>query len=265
MGGTGNFQPLAAGGSTVERVKLSNPVLNAPVPPPEGYAAPVTRTPYAAPAYQPAVYQPQPAVQPMARPAAAASYATAAAPMSQYAPQPELAPVQQPQSYQAQAYAPAQVQQQPVQPQSYQAIVDQAEASARGQRYQGAFIPPQPMESGRDRNESWAAPTTNAYVQQTEVQQAPITTPVEKKKGSSLFERITSGIRREIAAARDYDEGLQEQVEEQYEAPKAEMRAAPRRAPDMPAQGRLNIDAPSGPPSGDPELEIPAFLRRQAN
>jgi cell division protein FtsZ len=35
--------------------------------------------------------------------------------------------------------------------------------------------------------------------------------------------------------------------------------------PAMPAQGRLNIDAPSKPALEESELDIPAFLRRQAN
>lgn len=263
-------QSRMVGGSTVDRVKLSAPMMSAPmapaIQPPEGYAAPLSRPSYVAPPYQPAAYQAQ---QPVARPAAAASYTAAATASAVAYEQPELAPVQQsvqqPVSYQAppQAYAPAPVQT-PVQPQSYHAMVEQE--VSRAQRYQGAFIPPQPVESGRDRNESWAAPTATSFAPQAEVQQAPIQTQApEKKKSGSLFERITSGIRREIAAARDYDEGLQEQVETpQYEVQKTEMRA-PRRAPDMPAQGRLNIDAPSGPASGDPELEIPAFLRRQAN
>ncbi|PZP56654.1 MAG: cell division protein FtsZ [Micavibrio aeruginosavorus] len=259
-------QSKMVGGSTVDRIKLSAPMASAPVlpvaQPPEGYAAPVSRPSYVAPSYQPVSYP----VQQTVRPAASASYAAAAATAPAYV-QPELPPVQQPVSYQAQAYAPAPVQQ-PVQPQSYQSFVEQPSDSAfRGQRIQGAFIPPQPVESGRDRNESWAAPTATSFAPQAEIQQAPIQTQApEKKKSGSLFERITSGIRREIAAARDYDDAMDQVAEApQYEAPRADMRAAPRRAPDMPAQGRLNIDSPSGPSSGDPELEIPAFLRRQAN
>ncbi len=249
-------QPVA-GGSTVERVKAP-----AARPVPAYAAAPVYQAPSAP------VQQVLP--QPVSRPAAAASYAAAASaeqPMQYFAQQQQQAAA----AYAAPAYQPQPVyvpQQAPVQPQSYQAIVEQASAEAvvRGQRYHGSFIPPQPLESGRDRNEAWAAPTTNVYAPQAEIQSAPVTTQApEKKRSGSLFERITSGIRREIAAARESDE-LPEAPEAYYEAPqpKAEIRA-PRRTPEMPAQGRLNIDAPSGPPSGDPELEIPAFLRRQAN
>jgi hypothetical protein len=43
----------------------------------------------------------------------------------------------------------------------------------------------------------------------------------------------------------------------------ARMNEAP--IPAMPAQGRLNIDAPSKPALEESELDIPAFLRRQAN
>ncbi len=271
-------QSAMVGGSTVERVKLNTPVVSAPqaapvtasVQPPEGYAAPVSRPSYIAPAYTPSAYPAAP--QPVSRPAASASYAAvAAAPVASSYAQAELAPVQQhayQQAQPAQVYTPATVQApvapQSVQPQGFHTIADQE--TVRAQRIQGAFIPPQPVESGRDRNESWSAPTATSFAPQAEVQQAPIQTQApEKKKSGSLFERITSGIRREIAAVRDYDDGMEQAVEvPQYEASKAEIRA-PRRAPDMPAQGRLNIDAPSGPASGDPELEIPAFLRRQAN
>ena len=260
------FMP-AGGRSTDDRAKLAPSSASAPVVPaapvsasvlpPEGYAAPAAKPVYQAPAYQPAAVQ---------RPAVAASYAAATASAQPVYQQPEI---QQPQAYaapQPQAYA-APVMQPPVQ--SYQAIVDQAsaETAIRGQRYQGSFIPPQPIESGRDRNESWASPTASAYAPQPEVQAEPIQTPApEKKRSGSLFERITSGIRREIAAARDYSDDLPEadmSQETQYQAPKTEIRA-PRRTPDMPAQGRLNIDSPAAP-SSDPELEIPAFLRRQAN
>ncbi len=258
------------GGSTVERVRLGASTSQA-VQPPEGYAAPsVARPAYSAPAYSapsaPA-YQP-PVQQPAVRPAAAASYAAAASsPMQHFASQPQQ---------QAMAYAAQPVYQQqpevyaaPQRPQSYQSIVDQAasaENAVRGQRFQGSFIPPQPVESGRDRNESWSAPVTNTYTPQVEVEVAPVTAAApEKKRSGSLFERITSGIRREIAAVRDQEDLPQvADTAQQYEPAKVEMRA-PRKNPDMPAQGRLNIDAPSGPPSGDPELEIPAFLRRQAN
>ena len=257
------FMP-AGGRFTDDRAKLAAPSVSAPVTPtapvqpPEGYTAPVAKPVYQAPAYQPAAIQ---------RPAATASYAAATAAVQPAYQQPEL---QQPQAYaapQPQAYtAPAM--QPPVQ--SYQAIVEQAsvESAVRGQRFQGSFIPPQPVESGRDRNENWSTPTASAYIAQPEVQAEPIQTAApEKKRSGSLFERITSGIRREIAAARDYSDDLPEadlSQDAQYQAaPKAEIRA-PRRTPDMPAQGRLNIDSPSAP-SSDPELEIPAFLRRQAN
>ena len=275
-----------AGGYTAERVKTPAIPASAPAQasvftPPEGYAAPTTRpgyaaaTGYAAPSYTPPAYQPSlatPAVpQPVARPAAAASQAYGVAASAQpqsYAAETVTAP--QPQAYTAQSAAAA------VQPQAYTSYVEQpmVDQAARGQRYQGAFIPPQPVDSGRDMNESWSAPTPTSFSQQVEVQPAQITTPApEKKKSSSLFERITSGIRREIAAVRDYDHDDLGEVEQQREdvrearapAAPAPRATASRRTPEMPAQGRLNIDSPAASPTGDPELEIPAFLRRQAN
>ena len=260
---TGAQQPVD-GRSTVERTSR----IAAPVLPPEGYALPAAKPAYAAPSYQAPAYQPAPVRAPVYATAAASKFEAASSPMQHYAQQAEAMVQSQP-VYQAQP-VPAYV---PAQPQSYQSIVDQigADASAaRGQRYQGAFIPPQPVETSRDRNESWAAPTTNAYIPQQEVQAAPIVAEApEKKRSGSLFERITSGIRREIAAARESDR--EELVQQPVDAPKyapspkTEMRAPARKAPDMPAQGRLNIDSPSASSSGDPELEIPAFLRRQAN
>jgi cell division protein FtsZ len=35
--------------------------------------------------------------------------------------------------------------------------------------------------------------------------------------------------------------------------------------PQAAAQGQLNIDAPAKPKQSEDELDIPAFLRRQAN
>ena len=176
------------------------------------------------------------------------------------------------------------------QPASTPAAYDEAQLqnSVRGARYQGAFIPPEPQESGRDHNASYqnwsggtphAQSTTTAYAQ-TEIRHdeqayAPATeaaaTSSSRRKSPSLFERITGGIRREINAVRSAsreelsfaeDGNASNAVEQNVRQPQS-MQA--RKTPELPVQGRLNIDAPSAPASSDSELDIPAFLRRQAN
>jgi cell division protein FtsZ len=168
------------------------------------------------------------------------------------------------------------------------------EMAPRGARVGGSYIPPQPMEAGVGYHpqpvqvETSFRPATPAYqpqpapaaVSPSSYYEAPVyqqqpqpavapAAPVAKKKGPTLFERITGQYRRA------------EPVEEVYTpAPLAE-RAAPQmpvsdsaalRAPQRggyqnPAQGRLNIDAPAAPArqGEQEELDIPAFLRRQTS
>ncbi len=165
-------------------------------------------------------------------------------------------------------------------PQSYEAQAN-AEPQLRGARYQGAFIPPEPIDSGRDANtayQNWsggAQATAQQATAQVQVQEEVVVTtqqaPAEpRRKSPSLFERITGGIRREIDAVRSNREELSfaDDAGQQGGAaqPQPQRNAAPqpRKAPELPVQGRLNIDAPAQA-SSDSELEIPAFLRRQAN
>jgi cell division protein FtsZ len=122
-----------------------------------------------------------------------------------------------------------------------------------------SFIPPRPMD-----NLQRQAPVQQAV--QPPMPQAPA--PVEKKRSFSLFERVTGAARRaENASAQP--------------APAPQQRAIPTLGTGMPARGsmtesniapagqpRLGIDAPARPKVSTPEddlLEIPAFLRRQAN
>ena len=94
----------------------------------------------------------------------------------------------------------------------------------------------------------------------------------EKRKPGSFFERLTSSLR-------DHDSGMEDDMGDQSSAASGEdqgdqgqggyrgqgLRAAPR-LQSAPAQGSLNIDSPAGQrPQSDEELDIPAFLRRQAN
>jgi cell division protein FtsZ len=123
-----------------------------------------------------------------------------------------------------------------------------------------SFIPPRPMDAVSRQ----AAPVQPAV--QQPMPQAPA--PVEKKRSFSLFERVTGAVRRaEHASAPP--------------APAPQQRAIPTLGTAMPTrasmtesniapvgQPRLGIDAPARPKVSTPEddlLEIPAFLRRQAN
>jgi cell division protein FtsZ len=123
-----------------------------------------------------------------------------------------------------------------------------------------SFIPPRPMDAV-----SRQAPPVQQAVQPPMPQAQA---PVEKKRSFSLFERVTGAARRaENASAPP--------------APTPQQRAIPTLGTGMPTRGsmtesniapagqpRLGIDAPARPKVSTPEddlLEIPAFLRRQAN
>ena len=159
----------------------------------------------------------------------------------------------------------------------------QLQNSVRGARYQGAFIPPEPQESGRDHNtayQNWSGVSVQNAAQNTgQSQVEPVREVVTdanaqatpRRKSPSLFERITGGIRREIDAVRSAsreelsfaDDGAQSATEQNTRGGVSQSMNA-RKSPELPVQGRLNIDAPAAP-AADSELDIPAFLRRQAN
>jgi cell division protein FtsZ len=123
-----------------------------------------------------------------------------------------------------------------------------------------SFIPPRPMD-----NLQRPAPVQQA-VQPPLPQPAPAA--VEKKRSFSLFERVTGAARRAENASAPL-------------APAPQQRSIPTLGTGMPTRGsmtesniapagqpRLGIDAPARPKVSTPEddlLEIPAFLRRQAN
>ena len=153
--------------------------------------------------------------------------------------------------------------------------------SMRGTVYNNAFIPPQPVEvppesRSRDGMMSGYGPQfENLMVARhketvvTDEQSSHgyrLRPPVpgsasqpKKQRGPSIFERFTSQLRNH---AHDDEDGVSEAA------------AAPTsvetglRASQRPLQGSLNIEAPSASRSAEPaddELDIPAFLRRQAN
>ena len=76
----------------------------------------------------------------------------------------------------------------------------------------------------------------------------------QRRRSPTLFERITG------QARGDEDEPLADKTPAQKTGPQEQ------KAPQQPAQGRLNIESPADSgQSGEDELDIPAFLRRQAN
>lgn len=160
----------------------------------------------------------------------------------------------------------------------------------RGGRYNDAFIPPAPVEAAQPQpvyaspaqQQSMYQPQQQLMEQQQPQHQAaphgytlrpPVPGTVNKKRGPSLFERFTQGLR--------HDDDVVASVTETSgdasggEASSGGLRAGARQnsyhAQHTPyQQGSLNIDAPApvatrpGPQVED-ELDIPAFLRRQAN
>ncbi len=191
------------------------------------------------------------------------------APMSQPAPQPAPQPI-------------------------YQQPVEAEPSYARGTRMGEAYIPPQPME----------VQGGNGYAAQMGQQPAPTYYPAEepvaqyqqqpspqqqvqgRKKSPSLFERITSGYRRveaSIESLSGNEDGYNFTGEDQQPSQQQQQggrtyyqnRVAPSVGGTVgvgqvamaqePAQGRLNIDAPSAAKAEEDELDIPAFLRRQTS
>lgn len=163
-------------------------------------------------------------------------------------------------------------------------------SSMRGQVYQGSFIPPSPMvpepqDDARHLNvaASYSTPQPTSYVaaqsspMSAEQKPAPMTQPhsglvlrppvpgayqaERRAKTPSLFERITGAYR-----------GHDQQMDQPTQASSAPQQGGfhsglrAERAPEAPSQGQLNIDAPSAErPKSEEDLDIPAFLRRQAN
>ena len=183
----------------------------------------------------------------------------------------EAVPPRAPQYQPQYAMAP----QQPVrQPQPQQ--VQQPQGGAlRGTVYNDAFIPPAPMEAGYETSygpELGLSPlAAKKPPYQAELPVQSTTTPglalkppvpgggVSRKKAPTLFERFTSPLRphnhRDEEKQGDSSSG---------QASSGGGAAPSLRAPQREMQGSLNIDAPRVTESEE-ELDIPAFLRRQAN
>lgn len=155
----------------------------------------------------------------------------------------------------------------------------------RGAVYNNAFIPPQPVEvppESRSRDGivpgygpqfpglSAARATAPAEPQQVQGYEQPSTqgytlrppvpgsSSVPRKRGPSIFERFTSQLRHH---------GHDEEVAQESNVVSTNVETG-LRASQRPLQGSLNIEAPVASRPAEPaddELDIPAFLRRQAN
>lgn len=150
---------------------------------------------------------------------------------------------------------------------------DVQNTALRGTRYKDSFIPPKPAEVSSFHTQTSQEITRPSGVSPASMAPAPLPAtaassslklnppklPETPKRTPSLFERITGSIQQTMEGAMGKEDA-----------------AHPKTSPTLggssmaqnqgPAQGRLNIDSPSKPKSGgDDELDIPAFLRRQAN
>jgi cell division protein FtsZ len=163
----------------------------------------------------------------------------------------------------------------------------------RGTRYNDAFIPPRPVEAPSGTGSYMAGfhgehvPSEASQQEQSSgqssasaVQQAgtapglklnPPRPPVgaQRKRTPSLFERISDTVHEHLEGRRsDHQQGGR--PAQSRTAPSAQSAGGygagnPGGVPQNASQGRLNIDAPSKQSQSDDELDIPAFLRRQAN
>jgi cell division protein FtsZ len=163
------------------------------------------------------------------------------------------------------------------QPQQQQMPVAQAQASGmRGTLHDGHFIPPKPItpEPQDTMNSSYgsygSAQQTQGYNLRPPVpggSREMAQQQAERKKTPSLFERITNGVRRYGDAAREDEMDLASDTDGEVQSSGgfSGLRAAPRVSEAPAVQGSLNIDSPASARKSADDLDIPAFLRRQAN
>jgi len=107
------------------------------------------------------------------------------------------------------------------------------------------------------------------YPPATQQQAAPAPAQPEKRRAFSLFERVTGAVRRSEPPAQPQPAPAQRMIPTfGTTAPARPSMTESNIAPAGGGQPRLGIDAPARPKVSTPEddlLEIPAFLRRQAN
>ncbi len=137
------------------------------------------------------------------------------------------------------------------------------QAAPRGETVNNAFIPPEPVQPDMNLPEtgigSHISSFHGAHVEAKQTSESasglslnpPKRVVPDANRGPSLFERITGSVQQRIENMRDDGEMVKPEQAPQTEAP---------------AQASLDISTPSKPSAkADDELDIPAFLRRQAN
>jgi cell division protein FtsZ len=158
-----------------------------------------------------------------------------------------------------------------VSPTGQQPEVQNTALAMRGARYQGSFIPPRPVEAEQHDDAAYdygqrpagfgmGAPGAGQQPGASALHLNPPKLPYpQKKRPPSLFERIGNAVM----------DGFREEPRTERPVSSAPTAHSPGlSAPPRPAQGMLNIDAPAARPrtAADEEMvDIPAFLRRQAN
>ena len=136
---------------------------------------------------------------------------------------------------------------------------DRVTGPLRGQNQDGSFIAPRPADAGPRQQ----GPSLNAerFIAPT----AALPDPAPKKRGSSLFERVT-GIGRRIMDGGEPEQQQPRQAPQPQ--PQGQQSAPVRQAPAGAPQQRQpeQMDRPTKMSHAEEEmLDIPAFLRRQAN
>lgn len=173
----------------------------------------------------------------------------------------------------------------PVQVQGSFHAQSHAQSGMRGTRYQDAFIPPAAIEvqqAPRVMEQQMYAQQTamqaSAPVQPQQPQQqvaqsslmlrppVPGASAAPKRRTPTLFERFTQGLRHEDVAEDDGTADTSGNAGNFGGGLRAPTKQTSYQA--APQQGRLDIDSPVATrpgPQVEDELDIPAFLRRQAN
>lgn len=156
-------------------------------------------------------------------------------------------------------------------------VAESDDAQLRGSTYGDSFIPPKPMEPDMKIPESGVGPhISNYHGMHAESGKKPqerssglqlnppkslypsAVSQNKQPRTPSLFERITGSVQQHIDNLRDDSDMVKSQTQP----------TAPRdKGPESPSQESLDINKPAGKPAVkiDEELDIPAFLRRQAN
>ncbi len=134
----------------------------------------------------------------------------------------------------------------------------QVATAPRAERHEGAFIPPRPAESPVRPQASAPAPVRADAFAEAEVDnsnRAP-----DRRRNNSIFQRMTGLLRPEEHESQPAAEPVAAEPKPAQAAP---ARPTPRPAP---AQPRLDVSTRAPLPRQEEDaLEIPAFLRRQAN